>query len=419
MTTTSDSPAALFSWRRNLIALYISVLFAVFGIALCFLFTPLFLANELGVHDERELAFWTGLSSAGFGISRAVTSPIWGAAADRFGRKPMLIRAMVGGGVAIGLITFAREPIHVVLANMLFAGVGGTVPVATAIAARETPRAHVGFAVGVVHSASALGQSLGPLIGSGLALAVGLRAMYPIGAALYTAAVVPVVLLVNESRATRRRRSAPGLRQAIRLAPHETVRAVGALLLANVFLWMTTQSAQPLIAIQLLNVDPAGAVLLAGISFGAASLLTALSSFAYSWVANRIGYRLLAVIAAIFGATVLVGVAQASSSTSATVLIVLIALFGLTRGVLIPLIASMISLESPPDIQATILGVNVTAMAVGVSVGPLLAGSIAAVNGVSVGLLTAAAISVLLAAVFWLGVREPRREDQAFVATEP
>ncbi len=416
MTTTPDNAAPPLSWQRNLVGLYISVLFAVFGIALCFLFTPLFLANELGLHDPRELALWTGIASAAFGVSRAVTSPFWGAAADRFGRKAMLIRAMVGGGVAIALISLAREPIHVVLANALFAGVGGTVPVATAIAARETPRARVGFAVGVVYSASALGQSIGPLIGSGLALAVGLRAMYPIGAALYVAAVVPVVFLVHESHRGGRRRNGPSLRQAIRLAPRETVFALGALLLANVLLWMTTQSAQPLIAVQIVSIDPSGAVLLAGISFGVASFLTALTSFAYSWVANRIGFRSLAVIASVFGAIVLAGIAEASSGAA---LVVLIGLFGVTRGVLIPLIAGMIGLEAPSDIQATVLGMNVTAMAVGVSTGPLLSGSIAALNGVPVGLMTSAAISVILATVFWFGVREPHREERLVALAEP
>ena len=413
-TTASEVVSAL-SWRRNLIGLYISVLVAVFGIAMCFLFTPLFLANELGLHDPKQLAFWTGISSAGFGISRAITSPLWGAAADRFGRKPMLIRAMVGGAVAIGLIAFAREPIHVVLATALFAGVGGTVPVATAIAAHETPRAHVGFAVGVIQSGSALGQSIGPLIGSGLALAVGLRTMYPIGAVLYVAAVVPVLFLVHESSSAKRRRNVIRLREALRLAPRESVRAIAVLLLANALLWMTTQSAQPLIAVQIVSVDPTAAVLLVGISFGAASFLTALSSFSYSWVAARIGFRSLGVIVSLFGAVVLVGISQA---TSAAALIGLISLFGVTRGVLIPLIASMIGLEAPQEVQATVLGLNVTAMAVGVGAGPLLAGSIAATNGVPLGLMSAAAISLVLTGVFWFGVREPSRDGQALVVAE-
>lgn len=393
-------------WRRNLVALYISVLIAVFGIGFLFAFIPLFLVNELGITSQQELAIWAGLSSTAFGVSRAITSPIWGAAADRFGRKVMLIRAMIGGGIAMGLVAAARQPLDVVLLTFLFGGVGGTTPIATAIAARETPRPSVGFAVGAVSSASALGLAVGPLVGSLLAITVGMRAMYLIGAFIYIAAVVPVVVLVRETRSTVGRIKRPSVLTAIRNAPPRAREAIGALLVTQTLFYMTNNSAQPLYTLQILRLDPSGAAVLTGVAFGAASLATAVAAFTYSWPARRVGYRGVGVAVAILGAGALVTVAAAPI---AIVAVVGIAAFGLTRGVLIPAIASMISMEAPTEIQATALGMNVTAMAVGVTIGPLIGGGVAALTNAPAGLTASAALSLLLAVIIGTRVREPAR----------
>ena len=42
----------------------------------------------------------------------AIASPVWGILGDRFGRKPMLIRSMLGGGITVGLIFLAQTPLH-------------------------------------------------------------------------------------------------------------------------------------------------------------------------------------------------------------------------------------------------------------------------------------------------------------------
>src|SRR5207253_8670973 len=99
------------------------------------------------------------------GFALAVASPIWGILGDRFGRKPMLLRSMLGGAITVGLIFFVQNPTELIVLRFLQGATSGTVAAATALVAAETPRSRVGWALGVVTSAVALGRAIGPVIG--------------------------------------------------------------------------------------------------------------------------------------------------------------------------------------------------------------------------------------------------------------
>src|SRR5207247_6213987 len=72
-----------------------------FGFVLPFL--PLYL-KEIGVTPESAVVFWSGALVTSTGVSLAIFSPIWGALADRHGRKVMVLRAMLVGGLIIALM---------------------------------------------------------------------------------------------------------------------------------------------------------------------------------------------------------------------------------------------------------------------------------------------------------------------------
>ncbi|TMD88972.1 MAG: multidrug efflux MFS transporter, partial [Chloroflexi bacterium] len=96
-------------WRRNLAALWLAEFTAILGFSFAFPFLPLFLHQELHIANGPELRFWTGISASATGFALALTSPIWGRLADRYGRKPMLVRAMVGGGISVGLMGLTQS----------------------------------------------------------------------------------------------------------------------------------------------------------------------------------------------------------------------------------------------------------------------------------------------------------------------
>ena len=61
------------------------------------------------------------------GLAMAISAPIWGAMADRFGRKPMVVRSMLGGGVMVAMMAYATSPEQVLVVRMLHGALSGTV----------------------------------------------------------------------------------------------------------------------------------------------------------------------------------------------------------------------------------------------------------------------------------------------------
>ena len=61
-------------------------------------FLPFYLTKELGVGDNESLALWIGATSAVGPLMVVLWSPLWGVLSDRFGQKPMMVRALVGSG---------------------------------------------------------------------------------------------------------------------------------------------------------------------------------------------------------------------------------------------------------------------------------------------------------------------------------
>src|SRR5438445_7878571 len=81
-------------------------MFTAFGFV--FPFLPLFI-GQLGVGDLQQVELWSGLSSFGQALVLSFFSPIWGAVADRHGRRLMVLRAAFGGGVVISLIGLSQN----------------------------------------------------------------------------------------------------------------------------------------------------------------------------------------------------------------------------------------------------------------------------------------------------------------------
>jgi len=76
-------------------------------------FMPLFI-QELGNFTNQQAAFWAGIATSVSGIAMFFSAPIWGIVADRWGRKPMVLRAMFGAGTVLALIGLAPDIYYVI-----------------------------------------------------------------------------------------------------------------------------------------------------------------------------------------------------------------------------------------------------------------------------------------------------------------
>ena len=126
-------------------------------------FTPLYLPR-LGI-PESEIAFWVGAIASFSNFVGLPFLPFWGALADRYGRKPLIIRSFVTAFIALGLAVIAPN-VWVFAFSRAFQSLGlGNTGLMLATLAEHAPAARTAFAFGVVNGANPLGAFVGPLIG--------------------------------------------------------------------------------------------------------------------------------------------------------------------------------------------------------------------------------------------------------------
>src|SRR5215210_6706392 len=184
-------------WNVTLYAVWAGQLLALIGFSSRVPFLPFYL-DDLGVSDVSGQALWSGAINAAGAAAMAITAPIWGLLADRYGRKPMLLRGLFGGAVVVAMMGFASSPWQLLALRVLEGMLTGTVAAATALVATSAPRQRLGYALGMVQTAVFAGASVGPLFG-GLAYdRIGPRATFEVAAAMLFCGGVTVAFFARE-----------------------------------------------------------------------------------------------------------------------------------------------------------------------------------------------------------------------------
>jgi len=345
------------------------------------------------------------VTASASGLALAIASPIWGLLGDRYGRKPMLIRSMVGGALTVGLIYLVQTPEQLLALRFLQGLTSGTVAAATALVAAETPRSRVGWALGVVTSAVALGGAIGPVVGGVAGAVFGLRLVFLGAGILLLLSTLPVLFVVRES--ARRRLGGPRVPTLtlIRQRPG-AVRALGVLISAQGLINLCNAATQQLVVLRLLEMAGSAVAAVTGIAFGLAGVASSGAAVFYTLVTRRLGYVRTTALAAVL---VALSVSLIGLSPWVALVVAGVALNGLFSGVVIPATASMIGLETPPEAQSTVFGVNASSVALGFCIGPLVGGGVAATAGVPAALLVVAGLALALAVLIAAGAREPQR----------
>src|SRR3990170_3670719 len=153
-------------WRRNLKAQPIANLLCSLGFALSWPFLPLMLRG-LGVRENLET--WVGYIMLGFNIIGFAISPIWGDIADHYGRKIMVLRAMLGMGVVMALVPFAQTPLWFAVMVVLVGFFYGYMNASMALLVANTPPRRIGSALAFAQTGGMVGQTIGPAAGAMLA----------------------------------------------------------------------------------------------------------------------------------------------------------------------------------------------------------------------------------------------------------
>ena len=393
--------APAISWRRNLWAIWAAQILAIVGFSLRVPFLPFYLA-DLGVRGDEALALWTGMVNAGGAGVMMVAAPLWGILADRHGRRPMLIRAAFAGAATVGLMALATQPWHLLALRLVEGAFTGTVTASTVLVASTTPKARLGYALGMVQTAVFAGASLGPLFGGVLADRIGPRPTFLAASACLAVSGLLVVVFVRE-------RFVPAPRAARPAAgpPPARLRASGGFLLAGPMLVlvgllfgvrMASSAVQPIVPLYVLQLAPdiGDASSLAGLTLGALGLTSAVSAVFLGRLGDRRDHRHVLLVSTAVGGALYLPMALAREPWH---LVGLMALFGVAAGGIVPSANALVAEATPVERRGTVFGVTAAASSAGGFVGPLLGAGVAAALGFRAPFVLTGAILLALAAL--------------------
>jgi MFS transporter, DHA1 family, multidrug resistance protein len=393
------------NWRRNLFWLWVVNALTQFGVYSAHPFIPLYIRRELGVHSDNEAAFWVGLAGSAIGLSMILTSTFWGRIADRFGRKNMTLRAAGVGGLFVASAALVQTPLQLVGVRFLTGSVAGTQSSITALVGSETPPSKVGWALGVIGSATAVGRAGGALLGGLLVVWVGLRYQFALAGLLMSAATIPLLFLVKETDRRRDVSRRASLRVLLARAPADNIRMAALLLVVQSIATVTNFTTNQFLGVKLIESAHGDPAFLTGLAFTAGAAATAIGALGYSRLVGRLGYCLVAAIsAALFG----VGTLAVGLSQDPIAIVAATGCSGVVFGACIPALNSMVGLESPEPLRATVYGAGNSMIGVGLVIVPLLTGMVAATIGVSVALVGVGVGAALSGIVLLIAGREPK-----------
>lgn len=184
-------------WERTLYIVFMATIVNVVGFATIFPFLPLYV-NTLDSVWGLSTELLSGLVFGAQGLSMMIAAPLWGALADRHGRKIMIARATFGGAVTVLLMAFVQTGEGLVLLRFIQGAITGTLSAANALVAGIVPRDRMGYAMGLMQMALWAGVAIGPLIGGILADLFGYELSFIFTAVLLTIAGFMVVFFVQE-----------------------------------------------------------------------------------------------------------------------------------------------------------------------------------------------------------------------------
>lgn len=184
-------------WKKTFYAVWLAQVCSITGFSAVLPFLPLFI-RELGVTEPAAVARWAGIVSSAAAVTMGFFGPIWGALADLYGRKPMVVRAMFGGMFVLGLMSLSRNVIDLTLCRLLQGCLTGTMTANVALVASVAPRERAGYALGMMQAAVFLGHSIGPLFGGFVADHLGYRPAFLAAAAMLFAGGLLVSFFAHE-----------------------------------------------------------------------------------------------------------------------------------------------------------------------------------------------------------------------------
>ncbi|WP_245693099.1 multidrug efflux MFS transporter [Sporomusa acidovorans] len=364
-------------WKRNLLVCWFGVFATSTGLSQLAPILPLYI-DQLGIHEMADIEQWSGIIYGVTFIVMAVFSPIWGRASDKYGRKPMLLRASLGMAIVIAGMGFVQNVYQLAGLRFLQGTISGFYSASITLIATQTPKERSGWALGTLSTGSVAGMLLGPLFGGYLAGVIGIRNVFFIIGSLLLIGFMASLLFIREEFVVSEK-TAPSLKEVYHLISRPQIMV--AMFITTFVLQLALMSIQPIITVYVtqLSKNTTHVAFVSGMVFAASGLASILAAPRLGKLSDQIGPQKVMLGALLAAGLLFIPQAFVQDYWQ---LMGLRFLLGIATAGLLPSINALLAQITPDEITGRVFGYNQSAQFLGSFGGAVLGGETAAAFGI-------------------------------------
>lgn len=332
--------------------------------------------EELGV-GPGLVEYYAGLAVSTNALAAALMAPIWGSLADRYGRKPMMVRAAFVMIFTMGGMAFVPNVFWLLVLRVLNGVFTGYIPNATALIASQVPKDKTGYALGTLSTGAVAGNLIGPTLGGVLAEMFGVHTVFLLVGLLYAIVVILTVFYIREDFVPIKKSDALPVKEVF--AQVKDRKILAGLFVTSMVIIAAAQAVVPILTLYVRHLGQTDNLLfVAGFIISLPGMASLATSGYLGKLGDRIGNHRLLLMALTYSLLINVFCVFAENPFQ---LGLLRFLYGFGTGALLPSVNSLLTKLTPKEGISRIFAYNQLFNNLGSVVGPMMGSAVAAHMG--------------------------------------
>ncbi|MCL4938739.1 multidrug efflux MFS transporter [Streptococcus suis] len=362
-------------WKQNLKVAWLGNFLTGTSFTLVMPFISVFV-EELGV-GPGQVEYYAGLAVSVNALAAALMAPIWGSLADRYGRKPMMVRAAFAMIFTMGGMAFVPNVFWLLTLRVLNGVFTGYIPNATALIASQVPKDKTGYALGTLSTGAVAGNLIGPTLGGILAEMFGVHMVFLLVGLLYAIVVLLTVFYIREDFVPVKKGEEMAVKEVFEQVKDRQM-LVG-LFVTSMIIIAAAQAVVPILTLYVRHLGQTDNLLfVAGFIISLPGMASLVTSGYLGKIGDRIGNHRLLLIALTYSLLINVFCVFAENPFQ---LGLLRFMYGFGTGALLPSVNSLLTKLTPKEGISRIFSYNQLFNNLGSVVGPMMGSAVAAHMG--------------------------------------
>ncbi|HEL2217845.1 TPA: multidrug efflux MFS transporter [Streptococcus suis] len=359
-------------WKQNLKVAWLGNFLTGTSFTLVMPFISVFV-EELGV-GPGQVEYYAGLAVSVNALAAALMAPIWGSLADRYGRKPMMVRAAFAMIFTMGGMAFVPNVFWLLALRVLNGVFTGYIPNATALIASQVPKDKTGYALGTLSTGAVAGNLIGPTLGGILAEMFGVHMVFLLVGLLYAIVVLLTVFYIREDFVPIKKGEEMSVKEVFEQVKDRQM-LVG-LFVTSMIIIAAAQAVVPILTLYVRHLGQTDNLLfVAGFIISLPGMASLVTSGYLGKFGDRIGNHRLLLIALTYSLLINVFCVFAENPFQ---LGLLRFMYGFGTGALLPSVNSLLTKLTPKEGISRIFSYNQLFNNLGSVVGPMMGSAVAA-----------------------------------------